>query len=205
MKNGTMDRKSFLKSLGRAGACACAAAGGLRAALALPTGQTKPGDKTPERAVKRMEFADHWVKRFFDVLDQTIDAESRRKLMMTNGRTCFREWIQETKQEIKPINFEQWAEKVAKGPKREGLKVEGNVIYYQFDSSAETGQESPEGICLCSMVESKPAGMSPTYCLCSVGYVKEMNELRFGRKAEVELVDSVLMGGKRCRFKITMV
>ena len=205
MKNGTMDRKSFLKSLGRAGACACAAAGGLRAALALPTGQTKPGDKTPERAVKRMEFADHWVKRFFDVLDQTIDAESRRKLMMTNGRTCFREWIQETKQEIKPINFEQWAEKVAKGPKREGLKVEGNVIYYQFDSSAETGQESPEGICLCSLVESKPAGMSQTYCLCSVGYVKEMNELRFGRKAEVELVDSVLMGGKRCRFKITMV
>ena len=205
MKNGTMDRKSFLKSLGRAGACACAAAGGLSAALALPAGQTKPGDKTPERAVKRMEFADHWVKRFFDVLDQTIDAESRRKLMMTNGRTCFREWIQETKQEIKPINFEQWAEKVAKGPKREGLKVEGNVIYYQFDSSAETGQESPEGICLCSMVESKPAGMSPTYCLCSVGYVKEMNELRFGRKAEVELVDSVLMGGKRCRFKITMV
>jgi len=205
MKKGVMDRKTFLGSIGKVGVCACAAAGGLRSALALTPGQAKPGDRTPERAVKRMEFADHWVKRFFDVMDQTLDAESRRKLMMTNGRTCFREWIQESKQEIKPINFEQWAEKVTKDAKREGLRVEGNVIYFQFNSSAETGQESPEGICLCSLVESKPAGMSPTYCLCSVGYVKEMHELRFGRKAEVELLDSVLMGGQRCRFKITML
>lgn len=205
MKNRTMDRKSFLKSLGKAGVCACAAAGGLRTALALAPDQAKPGDATPERAVKRMEFADHWVKRFFDVLDQTIDTESRKKLMMANGKTCFREWIQETKQEIKPVSFEQWAQKAAQESKREGLRVEGNVIYFEFDSSAETGQASPEGICLCPMVESKPAGMSPTYCLCSVGYVQEMHELRFGRKAEVELLDSVLMGGKRCRFKITVV
>jgi hypothetical protein len=125
--------------------------------------------------------------------------------MMTNGKTCFREWIQETKQEIKPINFEQWAEKAAQDPKREGLRVEGNVIYFEFASSAETGQKSAEGICLCSMVESKPAGMSATCCLCLVGYVKEMHELRFGRKAEVELIDSVLMGGKRCQFKITIL
>jgi hypothetical protein len=205
MKNRTMDRKSFLKTLGKAGVCACAAAGGLRTALALDPSQAKPGDVTPERAVKRMEFADHWVKRFFDVLDQTTDAESRKKLMMANGKTCFREWIQETKQEIKPVSFEQWAQKAAQESKREGLRVEGNVIYFEFDSSAETGQASPEGICLCPMVESKPAGMSPTYCLCSVGYVQEMHELRFGRKAEVELLDSVLMGGKRCRFKITVL
>jgi len=200
-----MDRKSFLKSIGKAGACACAAAGGLRAALALAPNQAKPGDQTPERAVKRMEFAAHWVKRFFDVMDQTLDEESRRTLMMTNGKTCLREWIAESKQELKPIDFEQWAEKVAKGPKKESLKVEGNNIYYVFDSSAETGEASAEGICLCPLVESKPAGMSPTYCLCSLGYVKEMHELRFGRKAEVELLDSVLRGGKRCRFKITIV
>jgi hypothetical protein len=38
MKKGVMDRKSFLKSLGKAGACACAAAGALRSALALTPG-----------------------------------------------------------------------------------------------------------------------------------------------------------------------
>lgn len=208
MKNGTMDRKSFLRSLGKAGvcagACACAAAGGLRAAMALEPGQAKPGDKTPERAVKRMEFSDAWVKRFLDVMDQTLDAASRAKLMMANGRTCFRDWIRDSKQETKQVDFAKWAER-AKAANRDDLKVEGNVIYFQYQSSAETGQASPEGVCLCPMVESKPAGLSPTYCLCSVGYVKEMHELRFGRKVEVELQDSVLRGGKRCKFKITVL
>jgi len=206
MNKGTMDRKSFLTSLGKAGACAgaCAAAGGLRAALALEPGQAKPGDKTPERAVKRMEFSDAWVKRFFDVMDQTLDAASRTKLMMANGRTCYRDWIRDSKQETRQVDFATWAER-AKAANRDDLKVEGNVIYFQYQSSAETGQASPEGVCLCPMVESKPAGLSPTYCLCSVGYVKEMHELRFGRKAEVELLDSVIRGGKRCKFKVTVL
>jgi len=208
MNRGTMDRKSFLRSLGKAaacaGACACAAAGGLRAALALEPGQAKPGDKTPERAVKRMEFSDAWVKRFLDVMDQTLDAASRTKLMMANGRTCYRDWIRDSKQETRQVDFAAWAER-AKAANRDDLKVEGNVIYFQYQSSAETGQASPEGVCLCPMVESKPAGLSPTYCLCSVGYVKEMHELRFGRKAEVELLDSVLRGGKRCKFKVTVL
>jgi len=31
-----------------------------------------------------------------------------------------------------------------------------------------------------------------------------MHERTFGRSCEVELLDSVLYGGKRCRFKITV-
>jgi hypothetical protein len=31
-----------------------------------------------------------------------------------------------------------------------------------------------------------------------------MHEMRFGRPVEVELLDSVLRGGKRCKFKITV-
>lgn len=209
MKDRVMDRKSFLKSLGKAGACAgacaCTAVGGLRAALAQEASQARPGDKTPERAIKRMAFADQWVKRLFDVMDQTLDAASRKALMMANGKTCYRDWIRESKQEIKQVDFAAWAERITRAGKREDLRLEGNVIYFQYQSSAETGQASPEGVCLCPMVESKPAGLSPTYCLCSVGYVKEMNELRFGRKADVELLDSVLMGGKRCQFKITIL
>jgi hypothetical protein len=54
------------------------------------------------------------------------------------------------------------------------------------------------------MVESKPAGLSRTFCQCSVGYVGEMFRQKFGRPVTVELLDSVLYGGKRCRFKITV-
>jgi len=46
--------------------------------------------------------------------------------------------------------------------------------------------------------------LSPTYCLCSVGYVREMHERVLGRPVEVELADSVLRGGKRCRFRMVV-
>jgi hypothetical protein len=94
---------------------------------------------------------------------------------------------------------------LSEGPKRDDLSIDGNVIWYRFSSSAETGEASPEGVCLCPLAESKPAGMSTTYCYCSVGYVKESFELRFDRKVDVELTDSVLKGGKRCSFKITVI
>jgi len=94
-----MNRKEFFKTAGKngVGAClCCGAVGGLGTALAELQAQTQPGDKTAERA----------VKRFFDAVGQTLDEETRKKLMMLNGKTCYRDWIRETKQEIRPIEFE---------------------------------------------------------------------------------------------------
>ena len=54
------------------------------------------------------------------------------------------------------------------------------------------------------MVGATPAGLLRTFGHCSVGYVKELYEQRFARHVKVELLDSVLYGGKRCRFKITV-
>jgi len=202
-----MDRKAFLKAAGKIGGvtCLCAAAGSLQAALYQEEPQAQPGEQTKERAVKRMKYADRWVKRFFDVMDQTLDEKTRKRLMMANGRECYREWIRDTKQEIKQVDFKKWAERASQNIEQEGFRIDGNVIYFQFNSSAETGGPSPENVCLCPMVESKPEGLSSTFCHCSVGYAKEMNELKFGRTVDVELIDSVLKGGKRCKFKITVL
>ena len=207
MTDKKMDRKQFFRMVGKgcAGACMCAAIGGMESALAENPGASQPGDKSSERAVKRMEFVDQWLKRFFSVMDHTLDPETRKKLMMTNGKTCFQDWIRDTKQENKQIDFEKWKDAVLRRPRREGFRIEGNTIYFQYNSSAETGSASPEGVCLCPMVESMPPGLSPNYCDCSLGYVKEMHESRFGRQVNVELLDTVLRGGKRCKFKITVI
>lgn len=208
MSTQTMNRKAFLNAFGKIGCatCLCAATGSLRATMCHEEeSQTQPGEKTKERAVKRMEYADHWVKRFFDIIDQMLDEKTRKRLMAANGRACYREWIRDTKKEIKQVDFKKWAETASKNIKQEGFKIEGNVIYFQFNSSAETGGPSPENVCLCPMVESKPESLSSTFCYCSVGYVKEMYELKFGSNVDVELIDSVLKGGKRCKFKITML
>lgn len=50
----------------------------------------------------------------------------------------------------------------------------------------------------------KTGAFSPTYGLCSVGYVQEMHERLLGRPVEVDLVDAVLRGGKRCTFRMTI-
>jgi hypothetical protein len=222
MRNEPINRKDFIAALGKfgVGTCICAAAAGMQAAfgrqisspesaLTPPStkavDQTKPGDKTMERAAKRMEFADGWTKRFFDAMDQTLDETTRKKLMTANGKACFAAYAGPPKGRPGPDAFEQFSKWIAQNGKEKGYSIEGKVISFEFIGSAETGKASPEGLCLCPMVETQPAGkISPTYCLCSIGYVKELHERQLGRPVEVELTDSVLRGGKRCKFKMTV-
>ncbi len=204
MGNTTLDRKELFTSAGKLGMATCLCALGATSLLAEQSPETAPGAATAARAVKRMEFSDIWVRRFMKVLDATLDEEARTKVMVTNGATCFREWIASQGQTVTPVAFETWAARVRERPPDGSLRVEGNVIYFEYTASAETGSASPEGVCLCPMVESKPAGLSRTFCQCSVGYVKELHEQKFKRPVKVELLDSVLYGGKRCKFKITV-
>jgi hypothetical protein len=201
----SLKRKDFLLTLGKGGAamCACAAAAGMQAALAGQSTPTKPGDKSVERSAKRMEFADGWVRRFFDALDGTVDEASRQRLMIANGRSCFAAYAGPPKKTPDPDALEKFTAWIAEKGKERGYAIEGKVVSFEFVGSAETGQASPEGICLCPMAEAQKAGqLSPTYCLCSVGYVKEMHERMLGRSIEVDLADSVLRGGKRCKFRM---
>jgi hypothetical protein len=207
MTHESIKRKDFLAALGKGGAglCMCAAAAGMRAAFAGQTAPAKPGEKSVERAAKRMEFADGWLRRFFEAMDRTLDDPTRKKLMMANGKSCFAAYAGPPRKQPGPDALEKFTAWVAQQGKDKGYSIEGKVISFEFVGSAETGQASPENLCLCPMAEAqKPGQISPTYCLCSVGYVKEMHERMLGRPVEVELVDSVLIGGKRCRFRMTV-
>ncbi len=204
MGEKNLSRTELFASAGKVGAAGCLCALGAARLLADETPKSAPGDATAARALKRMEFSDGWVRRFMGVLDETLDQETRTRVMTANGRACLRGWLAAEKKTITPVAFEAWAEKVKARPPDGSVRVEGNVVYYQYEASAETGGASPAGVCLCPMVESRPAGLSRTYCQCSVGYVREMHEQKFGRPVKVELLDSVLYGGPRCRFKITV-
>jgi hypothetical protein len=207
MTHKPIKRKEFLATLAKVGAgtCACAAATGMRAAFGAQTAPAKPGDKTVERAAKRMEFGDAWVRRFFEAVDGTLDEASRRRLMVANGKSCFAAYAGPPKKQPGPDALEKFTAWIAAQGKEKGYSIEGKVISFEFVGSAETGQASPEKLCLCPMAEAqKPGQISPTYCLCSVGYVKEMHERILGRPVEVELVDSVLRGGSRCKFRMTV-
>jgi hypothetical protein len=223
MKHKTLNRKEFISTLSKigAGTCMCAAAASMHAAVGGRTSssrpaqtatapkaldQTYPGDKSIERAAKRMEFGDGWVRRFFATIDRTLDGPTRRKLMIGNGQSCFAAHAGPPKQQPGPDAVEKFLTWISEKGKERGYSIDGKVISFEFVASAETDQASPRRICLCPMAEGQvPNKISPTYCLCSVGYVKEMHERRLGRPVEVELVDSVLRGGTRCRFRMTVV
>jgi hypothetical protein len=207
MIDNSMNRKQFLANVGKVcmGTCACALAASMSSIYAQENTTASPPPPTQKsRSDTRMEFAEGWVKRFFAVFDENLDPATRKKVMMANGKSCYLTWIKETNQQIKPVTLERLKAWIEKHGQDSSYRIEGNIIYFQYENAAETGQAAPEGACLCPLVECKPAGLSSTYCLCSVGYVKAMHELLLNRPVEVELADSVLMGGKRCRFKITV-
>jgi hypothetical protein len=220
MAAADVNRKGFMTTLGciGAGACVCGAVMGFPSAFGAesprpvePEGETaertptKPGEQSAARAAKRMEFVDAWIPRFFLLVDDHLDEPTRKRLMAANGKACFSAYAPDMKRRPEPATPETIAKWVANRGEAAGYAMDGDTVVMEYVGSAETGQSSPEGICLCPAVEAQKAGtISPTYCWCSVGYVKEMHERIFGRTVNVDLVHSVLTGQKRCRFRITL-
>ena len=200
-----MERREFFESVGKCGLCA-----GLAPALGLVSvfgGQEKPAVAEPAAPShplqERMDFAENWVRNFMRALDENLDGPAKTKVMEANGRACALDYIKKADIQIKPATFDQWLEKVHKRPSDGTVRVEGRTIYYQFLTNYQ-GKPAPEGSCLCPLVETKPAGLSGTYCHCSVGYIKEFFSRTFGQPVKVEIVSSSLRGGKRCQFKIDL-
>lgn len=49
-------------------------------------------------------------------------------------------------------------------------------------------------------IKSGDVDVSPTFCLCSAGYMKKSWEVIFGQRLEVEMIETVLKGDPWCRF-----
>jgi hypothetical protein len=213
MDKNPINRKQFLTNVGKICACSCAyamtaAIGSVMAQDSTQQAQqpAKKSEVKKPRAQERIEFAEEWVVRFFNVLDENMDEPARKKLMMANGKACLLAWQKETNQQIgkEPVTLERFGAWV-KERKKPCYEIDGKVIYFQYMSSAETGKSSPEKHCLCPMVETNPAGLSSTFFNCSLGYVKEMHEQIFKKPVNVQLLSSVLRGDPRCKFKITVL
>lgn len=191
-----MDRKQFLASVSLAGL-----GSGLCCILPCRAAAEDQAVPAPSHSCQeKIDFAEGWVTRLMEVLDSGLDAPTRTKIMEANGSACFRAYMKSVGRAITPVSFDAWAARVKEHPGDE-VRVEGRTVHLQYMTNYQ-GKPVPEGACLCPLVESKPAGLSATYCHCSVGYIAEWLSQTFGREVRVELQESVLRGGTRCRFKI---
>jgi hypothetical protein len=203
-----MKRSEFCKSILTQGiGCSCAIGLGT---FALPDPVKKatiPVEKPNETSCeKKMEFTQMWVKRFFEIVDQQLDTETRNKLMQSNGTACAKGGYGELTND-KPATIEEIDQKIVAWQKnlgKENIYRKDNSVFFNYIGNPD-GLKISDGYCLCPMIENKPETLSPTYCQCSVGYVKYMfQRLITFNPVQVELLESLRSGGKACRFKITL-
>ena len=192
-----MDRQTFIKKAG-VSLCGCTALLNFTAVWA----QEEKGSgnlQTPDN--EKIKFAHKWVKRFFDIFDKVLDEPTRNRIMEENGKECY---LQAERQHHAPVTMEKFVPILQTVLGKENCRMEGNKVYFNYVGNPK-GLKTEDGFCLCPLVENGPAGLSGTYCQCSVGYVKEMFSSSTGQKVEVELLESLKRNGKKCRFKIIMV
>ena len=215
-----MNRKQFLKTSLRAGLCCCGAVlglqgegqesnQGLRSGQALSSDlgkRIREGAESPPW--RKMEKTESWIKSLFDNMDALLDEETKTKLMNSCGRSCFHHaYGVADDRKPSPERAEEYLralEKAGAEVQRDGRTI---TVFYRWGTTKQNpwGLSIQEGHCLCPIVESRVPGLSPTYCNCSAGYVKEGFERATGwTVTKVEILESVLRGGKDCRFKIIL-
>jgi hypothetical protein len=211
-----MDRKQFLKRSLWAGLGCCGAALGLGRNAEDPEGQAatlagdltrriRDGAKSPDW--RKMEEASMKFKAMMAHMDEMLDEGTRIKILNACGRSCFINAFG-VADERKPTT--EQGEAYLKNLEKSGFEVRrenGTIaVFYEWGSKQNPyGLSMQEGYCMCPIVESGAPGMSKSYCNCSAGYVKEALERATGKTAlKAEVLDSILWGGKDCRFKIML-
>ncbi len=204
-----MERSEFCKKLLASGvACGCAL--GLQAGntLASPLSikEEPPANPNETPCNEKVEFTQKWIKRFMDIMDQQLDEDQRRALMLANGAACAQGAYGEITA-LQPATLEEIDQKITEWQQRlgkENIYRTENTVYFNYVRNPN-GLKISDGYCLCPMIENGPESLSPTYCQCSAGYVQFMfHKLITGKPVKVELLESLRGGGKACRFKVMM-
>ncbi|MDP4222608.1 MAG: DUF6144 family protein [Bacteroidota bacterium] len=203
-----MKRSQFCNKLLTSGiACGCTLGltGGSTLASALSGHSVQGAGQNETPCNEKMDFTQKWVKRFFEIVDHKLDKKTRTELMQANGEACAKGAYGEITTGNQPATIDEIDKTIAKWQQalgKENIYRADNIVYFNYAGNPK-GLKISDGYCLCPMIENGPAQLSPTYCQCSVGYVRYMFEkLITFKPVRVELLESLRAGGKACRFRV---
>ena len=211
-----MDRKQFFRQSLLAGLGCCGAAMAYGRIKGNPgmladslkedlTQRIRNGAKSPDW--RKMEEALVKFRAMMEQMDAQLDEKTKIKILNGCGRSCFINAFG-VADERKPSP--ERADAALKALEKSGMDVrrekETITIFYRWGAKQNPyGLSMKEGYCMCPIVESGAPGMPKTYCNCSAGYVKEGLERSTGKTVlKVEVLESILLGSKDCRFKVVM-
>lgn len=155
---------------------------------------------------RRIEFAESWVKKLMENMDRILTEKEKKALMQACGRSCFIDAFGiASESPPAPDALDKFIQAYQQRGETE-IRREGDTVYFQYGKAEQNnyGLRILDGYCMCPLVESGPEELSPTYCQCSAGYVKELFGRLTGKSVDVEVLESLRTGGSVCRFKITL-
>ena len=185
MKGSAMTRSDFVKCC-TAGMCSCAAA-------ALPAAvQAEPGNAEVEQLQWKVDFAQKRFAKLVQIVNESLDEPAQRKVWESLGRDHGREYrgLAEKYKGNIPGFLEhisgQWVEKA------------------EYDAAAGRIRIVDKSkTCTCPLVKLNVT--PPAFCNCTLGWQKEVYSIVAGRPVEATLEESVLRGGTRCVFRISIL
>jgi len=218
-----MNRKQFIKKIIQTGICGCGAVMGFGQGFGSPLNISKlkenysadqdwirdlekrmiKGAETPPWA--KVEKAEHWFKALMENMDTILDKETKIKLMQACGRACFiRAFGVAPEEKPSAEDSQKYLQSLISRGYEVRQEKEIITVIYNWGRNHQNpwGLIMRDGYCMCPLVEKGPPGLSPTFCYCSTGYVKESFQRYFHQSVTADLLDSLKMGGKDCIFKI---
>ena len=182
-----MDRRNLLKNACGAGVCGC-----LLASLLNPKDLfAETEKKNPEPQDWRLPFVKSRYVALMQILYKQLGPEAFSKMIQKMGRDCSKsiQMISDCKNNPDmyfKLMKEGWNEDVTYDKEKGVIRI--------------VGPRRTE--CFCPLIDTKK---TPGYvCDCSLGWQKQTFETVLGKKVDVVLEESVLRGGKRCAFKVTI-
>jgi predicted hydrocarbon binding protein len=188
-----MKRKDFIKKCA-GGVCGCGLLG-LLAPLSSGTENgeaqtaTAPADDSPLK--QELDGSRERFAKLVSVMGETIDSATRDKILAGLGRACAQDYsalFQKYRGDLQGFLAKTktaWVEKAEYDEKAGVLRV--------------IGKPSP---CACPLVKM---GRTPAdFCNCTLGWQQEAFSTVIGKPVTAEIEETVLRGGKRCSFRITV-
>lgn len=133
------------------------------------------------------------VRKVMNNFDSLIDDESKRnQVMETMGNYCVQNVLPTIKEiKKKSNNLDELIENLNQTYGGEFFTLKEDQIHSELDK------------CFCHFgVQKTEIPLSRTYCQCSLGYMKLLFSTLLDRSVKVELKESILTGGDKCKFII---
>ncbi len=173
----------------------------------VPSGSAKQAKK--ERTV--------WIKLAMEKLDNLCDEKTRNQIMID---TCPHKYPKTRIKEMRTA-FEQlgnindllklmWQDDSWGGGSFYDYPVRKDDVIYitkvpynpKAHQRAVTDEEKRLAYCHCGLVKRSEETISPTFCCCSGGWVKQLWEGIFQQPTDVWMTESLLKGDDRCTHAV---